>query len=63
MMNIMEAIEQTPPSASADKATIPIYDEDTAVAEAKNLATTLLELMKDSSLGLKLFKRQKNKSV
>ena len=44
MMNVMEAIEQTPPPALADKATIPIDAEDTAVAEAENLATTLSEI-------------------
>jgi hypothetical protein len=41
MMNIMEAIEHTPSSASADKATIPVDAEATTVAEAENLATTL----------------------
>jgi hypothetical protein len=44
MMNIMEAIEQTLPSASADKAIIPVDAEDTAAAEAENLATTLSEI-------------------
>jgi hypothetical protein len=44
MMNVMEAIEQTPPLASANKATIPIDSEDTPVAEAENLATTLSEI-------------------
>jgi hypothetical protein len=44
MMNIMEAIEQTPPSASVDKATIPVDVEDTAVAKAENLASTLVEI-------------------
>jgi hypothetical protein len=44
MMNIMEAVEQTLPLASADKATIPIDAEDTAVAKAKNLATTLSKI-------------------
>jgi hypothetical protein len=44
MMNVMEAIEQTPPLASADKATIPVNAEDTVVAEVENLATTLSEI-------------------
>ena len=44
MMNIMEAIEQTPPSASVDKATIPVDAEATAAAKAENLATTLSEI-------------------
>jgi hypothetical protein len=44
MMNVMEAIEQTPPPALADKATIPVDAEGTAVAEAENLATTLSEI-------------------
>jgi hypothetical protein len=44
MMNIMEAIEQTPPSASVDKADIPANVEATAAAEAGNLATTLSEI-------------------
>jgi hypothetical protein len=44
MMNIIEAIEHTPSSASADKATIPVDVEATAAAEAENLATTLSEI-------------------
>jgi hypothetical protein len=44
MMNIMEAIEQTPPSASADKATIPVDAEVTTTAEADDLATTLSKI-------------------
>ena len=44
MMNIMEAIEQTPPLASANKATIPADAEATAASEAENLATTLSEI-------------------
>jgi hypothetical protein len=44
MMNIMEAIEQTLPLASADKATIPADAEATAAAKAENLATTLSEI-------------------
>jgi hypothetical protein len=44
MMNIIEAIEQNPPLASADKATIPVDAEHTVAAEAMNLATTLSEI-------------------
>jgi hypothetical protein len=44
MMNVMEAIEQTPPSASAIKDTIPDDAEDATAVEAKNLATTLSEI-------------------
>jgi hypothetical protein len=44
MMNVMEAIEQTPPPASADKAIMPVDAEDTAVDEADNLATTMSEI-------------------
>jgi hypothetical protein len=44
MMNIMEAIEETPPSALVDKATIPIDVEVTTAAEAENLATTLSKI-------------------
>jgi hypothetical protein len=44
MMNIMEAIEQTLPSASADKAAIPVDAKATAAAEAGNLATALSEI-------------------
>jgi hypothetical protein len=43
MMNIMVAIEQTPPSVSVDKADIPADAEATAAAKAGNLATTLSE--------------------
>jgi hypothetical protein len=44
MMNIMEAIEQTPPLASVDKVAIPTDAEATARAEAGNLATTLSKI-------------------
>jgi hypothetical protein len=44
LRNLTEAIEQTMPPASADKATIPVDAEDTAVAEAENLATTLSKI-------------------
>jgi hypothetical protein len=45
-MNIMEVIEQSPPSASVVKDTILVDAEDTATAEAENLATTLSEIDK-----------------
>jgi hypothetical protein len=44
MMNVMQAIEQTPPPASAAKAAMPIDAEDTAEAEADELATTMSEI-------------------
>jgi hypothetical protein len=44
VMNIMEAIEHTPHSASADKATIPTDAEATTAAKAENLITTLSEI-------------------
>jgi hypothetical protein len=44
MMNILEAIEQTPPSASADKATKSNDAKATVAAEDENLTTTLLEI-------------------
>jgi hypothetical protein len=44
MMNIMEAIEQTPPSASTDIVTISVDAEATAAAENENLTTTLLKI-------------------
>jgi hypothetical protein len=44
MMNVMQAIEQTPPPASADKAIIPVNAEDTARVAADNLATTMSEI-------------------
>jgi hypothetical protein len=46
MMNIMEAIEQTPLPVSTDKATIPVDAGDIVAAEAENLATTLSEIDK-----------------
>jgi hypothetical protein len=42
----MQAIEQTPPSASAVKATIPADTEDAGRAEAEELATTMSEIDK-----------------
>jgi hypothetical protein len=44
MMNILEAIEQTPLSASADKVTKSTDVEATAAAEDENLTTTLSEI-------------------
>jgi hypothetical protein len=44
MMNIVQAIEQTPPPTSADKATKPTDVEATTAAEDKNLTTTLSEI-------------------
>jgi hypothetical protein len=44
MMNIQEAIEQTPSSASADKATKSTDVEATVVVEDENLTTTLSEI-------------------
>jgi hypothetical protein len=43
-MNVMQAIEQTPPPASADKAIMPLDAEDATEAEANNLATTMSEI-------------------
>jgi hypothetical protein len=43
-VNIMEAIERTPPSASAGKVAIPTDAKATATSEAENLATTLSEI-------------------
>jgi hypothetical protein len=42
-MNVMQAIEQTPPSASATKAPIPADAEDAGKAEAEGLAATMSE--------------------
>ena len=44
MMNILEAIEQTSPSASADKVTKSTDVEATTAAEDENLTTTLSEI-------------------
>jgi hypothetical protein len=44
MMNVLQAIEQTPPPASADKIAMPVGGEDTPGAEADELATTLSEI-------------------
>jgi hypothetical protein len=44
MMNVMQAIEQTSPPASATKATMFVDAEDTAGAEADELTTTMSEI-------------------
>jgi hypothetical protein len=44
MMNILEAIEQTPPSASTYKAANSTDAEATIAAEDENLTTTLSEI-------------------
>jgi hypothetical protein len=44
MINVMQAIEQTPPSASAAKAAMPVDTEDTIGAKAEELATIMLEI-------------------
>jgi hypothetical protein len=44
MMNILQAIEQTLPPASADKAAKPTNAEATITAEEENLTTTLSEI-------------------
>jgi hypothetical protein len=45
-VNILEAIEQTPPSASVDKITKSIDVEATATDKDENLTTTLSEIDK-----------------
>jgi hypothetical protein len=44
IVNILQAIEQTPPPASASKAAKPTDVEATATAEGENLTTTLFEI-------------------
>jgi hypothetical protein len=44
IVNIMQAIEQTPPSASATNAPIPANGEDTGKAKAEELAATVSEI-------------------
>jgi hypothetical protein len=46
IVNVMQAIEQTSPSASAVKAAIPADTEDAGGAEAEELATTMSEIDK-----------------
>jgi hypothetical protein len=44
MINVMQAIEQTPPSALAAKVAMPVDAEDATGAEADELATTMSEI-------------------
>jgi hypothetical protein len=44
MINVMQAIEQTPPSASAAKAAMHVNTKDVAGAEAEELATIMSEI-------------------
>jgi hypothetical protein len=44
MINVMQAIEQKPPSTSVAKAAMLVNTEDTAGAEAEELATTMSEI-------------------
>jgi hypothetical protein len=44
MINVMQAIEQTSPSASSAKAAMLVDTEDTTGAEAEELATTMSEI-------------------
>jgi hypothetical protein len=46
IVNVMQAIEQTPPSSSAVKAAIPMDIEDAGEAEAEELTATMLEVDK-----------------
>jgi hypothetical protein len=46
IINVMQAIEQTPPSASTVKAAIPADTEDAGGVEAEELATTMSEIDK-----------------
>jgi hypothetical protein len=46
IVNVMQAIEQTPPSASAAKPAMPVDTEGAARAEAEELATTMLKVDK-----------------
>ena len=43
---MMQAIEQTPPSASAAKAAMPVDTKDSVEAEAEELATTMSDINK-----------------
>jgi hypothetical protein len=45
-VNVLQAIEQTPPSASATTAAISVDTEDATGAKAEELATTMLEIDK-----------------
>jgi hypothetical protein len=44
MINVMQVIEQTPPSASATKAAMPVDTEDTTGSKAEELATTMSKI-------------------
>jgi hypothetical protein len=44
ILNVMQAIEQTPPSASATKAAIPVDAEDVGKAKAEELAAAMSEI-------------------
>jgi hypothetical protein len=46
IVNVMQAIEQTPPSASAAKAAMPVDTKDSVGAEAEELATTMSDINK-----------------
>jgi hypothetical protein len=46
IVNVMQAIEQTPPSASATKAAIPVDAEDAGKAEAEELVAVMSEIDK-----------------
>jgi hypothetical protein len=46
IVNVMQAIEQTPPSSSAVKAAIPTDTEDASEVEAKELLATMSEIDK-----------------
>jgi hypothetical protein len=46
IVNVMKAIEQTPPSASAVKIAIPADTEDVGGAKAEELAATMSEIDK-----------------
>jgi hypothetical protein len=46
MMNVMQAIEQTLPPASTDETVVTVDAEDTAGADADELATTMSEIDK-----------------
>jgi hypothetical protein len=52
MINVMQAIEQTPPSTSAAKAAMHVDTEDTAGVEAEELATTSRKLTESYQMWL-----------
>jgi hypothetical protein len=51
MINMMQAIEQTPPSASMAKAAMPVDTEDATGAKAEELATTMSEISRHIRCG------------